>query len=43
MTAPLITGPLAEHFGLAPIMAMGGVVFFIAAIVWRSLPETVVR
>ena len=43
MTAPLITGPLAERFGLAPVMCLASVSFVAAAIVWRTLPETLHR
>jgi MFS family permease len=43
MTAPLITAPLAEAFGLAPVMSLASVSFLAAAIIWRSLPETVGR
>ena len=41
MTAPLITAPLAEIFGLAPVMSLASVSFLAAAAVWLSLPETV--
>ena len=41
MTAPLITAPLAERFGLAPVMSLASVSFLAAAAIWRSLPETV--
>ena len=41
MTAPLITAPLAEVFGLAPVMSLASVSFLAAAAVWLSLPETV--
>jgi MFS family permease len=41
MTAPLITAPLAEAFGLAPVMSMASVSFLAAAAIWFSLPETV--
>ena len=41
MTAPLITAPLAERFGLAPVMSLASVSFLAAAAVWFSLPETV--
>ncbi len=41
MTAPLITAPLAETFGLAPVMSLASVSFVLAAAVWFSLPETV--
>lgn len=43
MTAPLITAPLAEAFGLAPVMSLAAIAFLAAAAVWRSLPETVLR
>jgi MFS family permease len=43
MTAPLITAPLAEHFGRAPVMSMASVSFLAAALIWFSLPETVNR
>lgn len=41
MTAPLITAPLAEQFGLAPVMSLASVSFLAAAAIWFSLPETV--
>lgn len=40
MTAPLITAPLADAFGLAPVMCLASVSFVAAAAVWLSLPET---
>lgn len=43
MTAPLITAPLAQAFGLAPVMSLAAVAFLLAALVWWSLPETVKR
>mgnify|MGYP002780686492 CR=1 FL=1 len=43
MTAPLITAPLAEAFGLAPVMCLASVSFLAAAVIWRMIPETVVR
>ena len=43
MTAPLVTAPLAEHFGLAPVMCLASVSFLAAAAIWFSLPETVAR
>ena len=43
MTAPLITGPLAGHFGLAPVMCLASVSFVAAAMIWLSLPETLKR
>lgn len=41
--APLITGQIAERFGLAATMTLASVVFSIAAIIWLSLPETLNR
>jgi MFS family permease len=41
MTAPLITAPLAETFGLAPVMALASLCFLAAAVIWFRLPETV--
>ncbi len=41
--APLITGKIAEHFGLAATMTIASVVFSVAAIIWLSLPETLIR
>ena len=43
MTAPLITAPLAEAFGLAPVMCLASVSFIAAAAIWWSLPETLHR
>lgn len=43
MTAPLITAPLAEAVGLAPVMALASVSFLLAAGIWFVLPETVRR
>lgn len=43
MTAPLITAPLAEAFGLAPVMSLASISFLAAAAIWLSLPETVVK
>lgn len=43
MTAPLITAPLAEQFGLAPVMSLASVSFLAAAVIWFSLPETVAK
>lgn len=41
MTAPLITAPLAEALGLAPVMSLASVSFLAAAAIWFKLPETV--
>lgn len=38
--APVITGQLAEHFGLSFTMTIASVVFSIAALIWLRLPET---
>jgi MFS family permease len=43
MMAPLITAPLAEQFGRAPVMSMASVSFLAAAFIWFSLPETVAK
>ncbi len=43
MTAPLITAPLAEAYGLAPVMCLASVSFIAAAAIWLSLPETLKR
>jgi len=41
--APLITGKIAENFGLSTTMTIASVVFSIAAIIWLRLPETLNR
>lgn len=41
--APLITGQLAEHFGLAVTMSSASVTFVVAALIWSRLPETLGR
>ena len=43
MTAPLITAPLAEAFGRAPVMSLASIGFLAAAFIWFRLPETVMR
>lgn len=43
MTAPLITAPLAENFGRAPVMSLASISFLAAALIWFRMPETVVR
>jgi MFS family permease len=43
MTAPLITAPLAETFGRAPVMSLASISFLAAAIIWLRMPETVVK
>lgn len=41
MMAPLITAPLAESFGRAPVMSLASASFLAAALIWFRLPETV--
>ena len=41
--SPLLTGSLSEHFGLTLGMLVSSVIFLIAAMIWRALPETVCR
>ena len=41
--APLITGVVAERFGLAYTMTLASVVFTGAAVIWLRLPETLKR
>ena len=41
--APLITGFVAERFGLAYTMTLASVVFTAAAVIWLRLPETLNR
>jgi len=43
MTAPLITAPMIETFGRAPVMSLASVSFLAAALIWLRLPETVKR
>ena len=43
MTAPLVTAPLAERFGLAPVMCLASISFLAAALIWFNLPETVAK
>jgi MFS family permease len=43
MTAPLITAPLAEAFGRAPVMSLASISFLAAAVIWLRMPETVAR
>lgn len=38
--SPPITAAVAEGFGLGAAMALGGVSWFLSALVWRALPET---
>ena len=41
--SPPVTAAVAEGFGLAAAMALGGVAWLVAALVWRRLPETLAR
>lgn len=41
--APLITGQVAERYGLVATMTIASAVFSIAAVIWLSLPETLRR
>lgn len=41
--SPIITGTIAEHFGLQAGMRVSSVTFAIAACIWLSLPETLVK
>jgi len=43
MTAPLITGAIAEQFGLSSAMLLSAAGFSLGGIVWLIIPETVVR
>ena len=43
MTAPLITAPLANEFGRAPVMSLASISFLAAAFIWLRLPETVIK
>ncbi len=38
--SPIITGVLAEHFGLSHAMYVSSLVFTLAAVLWLQLPET---
>jgi MFS family permease len=38
--APLITGAMAQHFGLGATMGLASVTFALAGALWLSLPET---
>jgi len=41
--SPLITGMLAETFGLRGAMLAASAAFLVAALIWRRLPETLAR
>lgn len=38
--SPILTGLLAEHFGLVAAMLVSSIVFTLAAVIWLKLPET---
>ena len=43
LVTPLITGALAQTWGLVPAMALGIAAFALSTLVWRKLPETLSR
>lgn len=43
MTAPLVTGAVADAYGLTSAMLLSGVAFILGGVVWLMIPETVVR
>lgn len=43
MTSPLVTGAVADAYGLESAMLLSAVAFSLGGIVWLLLPETVVR
>lgn len=43
MTAPLITGAIAERFGLTSAMLLSAVGFGFGGIIWLMIPETIER
>ena len=43
MTAPLITGVIAERFGLPSAMLLSAAGFALGGVVWMLIPETLVR
>ena len=43
MTAPLITGAIAERFGLGSAMLLSVAGFALGGVVWLTIPETMVR
>jgi MFS family permease len=40
LLTPLLTGVLAQSWGLVPAMALGIAAFVLSAVLWRGLPET---
>ena len=43
MTAPLITGYIAQRHGLSTAMLLSAIAFAAGAVAWLSLPETLDR
>ncbi len=43
MTAPLVTGAIAEAYGLTSAMLLGAIGFILGGFVWFMIPETVPR
>lgn len=43
MTAPLVTGAVADAYGLTSAMLLSAVAFMAGGVVWLMIPETVVR
>ena len=43
MTAPLVTGAVADKYGLTSAMLLSAVAFMAGGVVWLFIPETVVR
>ena len=43
LVGSLVSGAIADAFGLSMAMGMGSLMFFLAALVWLSLPETLKR
>lgn len=43
MTAPLVTGAIADRFGLQSAMLLSAAGFALGGVVWLMIPETVIR
>ena len=43
ITAPPLTAALVPIWGMAPVMLLGCAAFLLAAVIWVSQPETLVR
>ena len=43
MTSPLITGAVADAYGLTSAMLLSAAAFTLGGVVWLLIPETVVR